>query len=324
MGKKTKILVLVVCVLFLVPATILGYFCFKVVSEVSGRIERGAIDRIIASESPVYYDDGRTPIGVFFEKTHRKYTRYKDIPDMFIKALVAAEDKDFFTHWGFDLKAMLRAFVANARAGRVVQGGSTITQQTAKNIFKREKRSYKAKLKEVIEAFLLEWRYTKEEILEMYANQFFVTGYGKGLKIAAQYYFGKDLRDLDLVEVAFIVGSVKGPNRYNPFIKKTQTKKAINHEIIILFGLPQQYCLAILTHELFHAWLHENIDQNKLSPQDTEWLCDFMAWHILKAIKSAPYWIHNFEHSMNSHRSLIKKRVSRLSPPLIIIALKRL
>lgn len=225
MGKKTKILVLVVCVLFLVPASILGYFCFKVVSEVSGRIERGAIDRIIASESPVYYDDGRTPIGVFFEKTHRKYTRYKDIPDMFIKALVAAEDKDFFTHWGFDLKAMLRAFVANARAGRVVQGGSTITQQTAKNIFKREKRSYKAKLKEVIEAFLLEWRYTKEEILEMYANQFFVTGYGKGLKIAAQYYFGKDLRDLDLVEVAFIVGSVKGPNRYNPFIKKSRTVK---------------------------------------------------------------------------------------------------
>ncbi len=138
MGKKTKILVLVVCVLFLVSASILGYFCFKVAREVSGRIERGAIDRIIASESPVYYDDERTPIGVFFEKTHRKYTRYKDIPDMFVKALVATEDKDFFSHWGFDLKAMLRAFVANARARRVVQGGSTITHHTPNNIFKRE------------------------------------------------------------------------------------------------------------------------------------------------------------------------------------------
>jgi len=118
-----------------------------------------------------------------------------------------------------------RAFVANIRTGRVVQGGSTITQQTAKNIFKREKRSYHSKLKEMMQAFLLERRYTKEEILEMYANQFFVTGYGKGLWIAAQYFFGKDPRDLDLVEAAFIAGSLKGPNRYNPFIKKTLIEK---------------------------------------------------------------------------------------------------
>ena len=225
MGKKSKLLILVVCVLVLVPLSFLGYFYLKVTREASSRIERGAIDRIIASESPVYYDDGHTPIGVFFEKIHRKYTKYGDIPDIFVKALVAAEDRNFFTHWGFDPKAMLRALVVNIKTGRVVQGGSTITQQTAKNIFKREKRSYEAKLKEVIEAFLLEKRYTKEEILEMYVNQFFVTGYGKGLGIAAQYYFGKDLKDLDLVETSFIVGSVKGPNRYNPFIKKNQAGK---------------------------------------------------------------------------------------------------
>jgi len=225
MAKKSKTLILIVCALVLVPLSFVGYFCVKVAREASSRIERGAIDRIIASESPVYYDDGHTPIGVFFEKTHRKYTKYKDIPDIFVKALVAAEDKDFFTHWGFAPKAMLRAMVANIKAGRVVQGGSTLTQQTAKNIFKREKRSYKAKFKEVIEAFLLEWKYSKEEILEMYANQFFVTGYGKGLKIAAQYYFGKDLKDLDLVEVTFIVGSVKGPNRYNPFLKKNEAER---------------------------------------------------------------------------------------------------
>jgi len=203
----------------------LGYFYYRVTQEAATRIERGAIDRVIASESPVYYQDGQTPIGVFFEMTHRKYIRYEDIPKAFIKALIAAEDRNFFHHMGFDVKAILRAFVANIRTGKVVQGGSTITQQTAKNVFKREKRSYKTKLKEMMQAFLLERKYTKEEILEMYANQFFVTGFGKGLWIAAQYFFGKDPQDLDLVETAFIVGSVKGPNRYNPFIKKNRIEK---------------------------------------------------------------------------------------------------
>ncbi|MBW2353743.1 MAG: transglycosylase domain-containing protein [Deltaproteobacteria bacterium] len=220
-----RIVIILFILLIVLPAAFLGYFYFQVTREAADRIERGAIDRVIASESPVYYSDGHTPIGVFFEKTHRKYIRYEGIPRVFVKALIAAEDRNFFEHAGFDIKAIIRAFMANMKTGQVVQGGSTITQQTAKNIFKREKRSYRTKLKEVMQAFLLESRYTKEEILEMYANQFFVTGYGKGLRIAAQYFFGKDPKDLDLVETAFIVGSLKGPNKYNPFIKKTRAQE---------------------------------------------------------------------------------------------------
>ena len=117
-------------------------------------------------------------------------------------------------------------FLQTSVQERSFRGGSTITQQTAKNVFRREtRRSYKAKFKELIQAFLLERRYSKEEILEMYANQFFVTGYGKGLGIASQYFFAKDARDLDLVEAAFIAGSLKGPNRYNPFIKTGEKEK---------------------------------------------------------------------------------------------------
>lgn len=220
-----RILFIFLLIVILIPMGVLGYFVYEVSREAQSRIERGAIDRVIASETPVYYDDGQTPIGVFFEKTHRKYIRYEDIPKVFIKALIASEDKNFFEHSGFDLKAIFRSLVANLRAGHVVQGGSTLTQQTAKNIFEREKQSYKAKLKELIQAFLLEMQYSKQEILEMYANQFFVTGYGKGLQVASNYFFGKDARNLNLVEAAFIVGSVKGPNRYNPFIKKTPAEK---------------------------------------------------------------------------------------------------
>jgi penicillin-binding protein 1A len=225
---KKKILYIVLCLILLSVITVAGVFTVlyvQVSRETKERIQRGVIENIIFSESPVYYDDAETVMGVFFEKTHRRYIRYEKIPPQFIKALVAAEDKGFFTHPGFDIKAIARAMIANLQEGRIAQGGSTITQQTAKNIFKREKKSYKAKIKELMQALLLEKEYSKEEILEMYANQFFVSGVGRGLRIAAQYFFDEEAEDLDLVESAFIAGSVKSPNRYNPFTKKTEAER---------------------------------------------------------------------------------------------------
>ena len=154
--KVKRVFFWIIVIPFIFLAGFLGYFYYQVSRETSLRIEKGAIDRVIASESPVYYADGSTPIGVFFEKTHSKYMPYEEIPKVFVKALIASEDNNFFHHFGFDPKALLRAFIANIRSGRIVQGGSTITQQTAKNIFVRERRSYEAKLKELIQAFLLE------------------------------------------------------------------------------------------------------------------------------------------------------------------------
>jgi penicillin-binding protein 1A len=223
--RKTRIILITFLLLLFSSFGALLVFYHQVTLETAKRIQKGAIQDVIASESPVFYDDEKNLIGVFFETTHRKYLPYAEIPKNFIKAIVAAEDQHFFEHEGFEIKGIVRALFANLRAGKVVQGGSTLTQQTAKNIFKRQKRSYKAKLKELIQAFLLERRYSKQEILEMYANQFFVTGFGKGLQIASQYYFDKDAKDLDLVEAAFIAGSVKSPNRYNPFIKKSDAEK---------------------------------------------------------------------------------------------------
>jgi len=225
MTIKRKIFITVITAIIVTPIVFFTYLYVEVTKDASRRIQKGIILQVINSESPVYYDDGVTPIGVFFQKTHRRYVPYKEIPKTFIKALVAAEDKNFFHHHGVDFKAIARALLANLKARRVVQGGSTLTQQTAKNIFKRERRSLMAKLKELIQAFLLERYYTKEEILEMYVNQFFVAGYGKGLGIAAKYFFDKGVKDLNLVECAFIAGSVQAPNRYNPFIKKTEAER---------------------------------------------------------------------------------------------------
>ncbi|MCJ7596113.1 MAG: penicillin-binding protein, partial [Desulfobacterales bacterium] len=225
--SKRKLRILFFAFLFFCISITAAIFMIyiQVSREAGDRIDRGIIDSIIFSESPVYYDDGKSVMGVFFDKTHRKYIHYEDIPPYFIKALIATEDRNYFNHPGFDPKAVLRALFANIKRGKIVQGGSTITQQTAKNIFKRERRSFKTKIKELVQALLLERKYTKEDILEMYVNQFFVTGFGRGLRIAAQYFFDKEAEDLDLVEAAFIAGSVKSPNRYNPFTKKSDAER---------------------------------------------------------------------------------------------------
>ncbi|PIE73213.1 MAG: glycosyl transferase family 51 [Deltaproteobacteria bacterium] len=192
-----------------------------IVVEPGSELSPEYIEKILGRESQVYYSDGVTKLGVFFDTAHRQYVRYSEIPSDFINALVAAEDKRYFEHFGFDLLGILRAMVANFRAGRVVQGGSTLTQQTAKNLFKRKERSYQEKLKELLLALRLEYHYSKEKILEFYANQFYVSGIGHGLGVAARYYFDKKPSQLTLAECAFIAGSVKRPSAYNPFIQKT-------------------------------------------------------------------------------------------------------
>ncbi len=200
---------------------------YLVVVNPGPEIEEANIAKILARESPVYYRDGQEKIGVLFQGVHRQYLTYDQIPRDFINAIVAAEDDQFFHHHGIDFPGIARAMIANIRAGRVVQGGSTITQQTAKNLFKRESRSYRAKLKELLYALRLEYRYPKEKILEFYSNQFFVSGNGHGLGVAARYYFDKDPEDLSLVECAFIAGSVKRPGYYNPFTKRNRNRPEV-------------------------------------------------------------------------------------------------
>jgi membrane peptidoglycan carboxypeptidase len=185
-------------------------------------INQSNIEKILSMESPVYYSDGKNKIGVFFQDAHRQYIQYEEIPQDFVNAIIASEDNNFFDHFGVDIPGVLRALLANIKAGRVVQGGSTLSQQTAKNLFKRKDRSLKAKLTELLYALRLEYHYPKEKIIEFYANQFFVSGNGHGLGVAAQYYFNKPVSDLSTLECAFIAGSVKRPNYYNPFIKDNE------------------------------------------------------------------------------------------------------
>jgi len=217
-----KLFLTTVLFVFLTVCGFVGWVYMLVVVEPGSEISETNIAQILGRESHVYYSDGTNKLGVFFDTAHRQYVKYSEIPSDFVNALVSAEDGRFFEHFGFDLGGISRAMVKNFQAGRVVQGGSTLTQQTAKNLFKREDRSYKAKLKELLFALRLEYYYPKEKIFEFYSNQFYVSGNGHGLGVAARYYFDKKPSELNLVECAFIAGSVKQPNYYNPFIKKTE------------------------------------------------------------------------------------------------------
>ncbi len=220
-----KIVLFFFSVIFLSLVAIAGGLYWLVVLHPGEEISIENIQTILGKESPVLYSDGCTPLGVFFDEAHRQYVTWGQIPDVFVDALVASEDNRFFEHYGFDAASITRAAMKNYEAGRVVQGGSTLTQQTAKNLFKRSGRSYEAKLKELLYALRLEYHYTKEHIFEFYCNQFYVRGNGHGLGVAARYYFDKYVEDLTLLESVFIAGSVKRPNYYNPFNRKSEEAK---------------------------------------------------------------------------------------------------
>ncbi|MEN0067103.1 MAG: transglycosylase domain-containing protein [Myxococcota bacterium] len=163
----------------------------------------------------LYANDGG-PLGALFEEEHRFYVPWEELPEAWIVAIVAAEDGRFWHHGGMDASHVARAARDNLGAGAVVAGGSTLTQQTAKNLFERQGRSLGAKFQELDYAFHLEDVFDKHEILEFYANLFHVTGNGEGLGVAARYFFNKTAKQLTVLECAYLAGIVKGPANYDP------------------------------------------------------------------------------------------------------------
>lgn len=148
--------------------------------------------------------------------------RVQDLPAYVPQALMAVEDRRFYYHFGVDFIGLIRAAYENYRAKRVVQGGSTLTQQLAKNLlfsegsFDVNDRSFKRKILEVFLAVWLEWKFSKDDILTMYLNRVYLGGGTYGIEAAAQRYFNKSARELNVFESAVIAGLLKAPSRYSP------------------------------------------------------------------------------------------------------------
>ncbi|PVB61081.1 PBP1A family penicillin-binding protein [Labrenzia sp. 011] len=152
----------------------------------------------------------------------------EEIPDSLVKATLATEDRRFFIHFGIDFLGTFRAMVENARAGGVVQGGSTLTQQLAKNLFLSNERSLIRKIKEAYLALWLEANLTKQEILKLYLDRAYMGGGVFGVTAAAEFYFNKNVRELTLAESAMLAGLYKAPTKYAPHINLPAARARAN------------------------------------------------------------------------------------------------
>ena len=209
------------------------------------------IARMAAIAPPVrtaVYDVKGREISAFF-KENREVVPLKAIPKNLVNATLSTEDRHFYRHWGVDLGGIARAALTNLLNLRTAQGGSTITQQLARNLFLTHARTLDRKLKELIIALRIEKMYSKQEILEMYFNQIYYGNGAYGVEAAARTYFGKDVRQLNLTECALLAGLPQNPTGHSPY---RQPKSALSRRNVVLKNMldthtitPEQYETAI-------------------------------------------------------------------------------
>ncbi|HWP56304.1 MAG TPA: PBP1A family penicillin-binding protein [Candidatus Acidoferrales bacterium] len=192
----------------------------------------------------------------------RRVVRLSEVPPLLVKAILAVEDERFFRHRGIDPVAILRAAWVNLTSRGIVQGGSTLTQQLMKNFFLGDERTVQRKLKEALMALIAERKYSKEEILENYLNEIYLGQKGAqgifGVSEAAQFYFGKELRDLTVGEMALTAGLIRAPNRYSPY---RSVEAATQRRNVVLAKMRD---LGLITRAQYEKSLRETIQPREL------------------------------------------------------------
>ena len=186
-------------------------------------------------------------IGSLFpgHKQDRQLLSVNQVPDLFKKALLAVEDRNFYSHLGISPVGIIRAMVSNIGSGRFTQGGSTLTQQLVKNYFLSRERSLWRKVNEAIMALLLEWHFTKDQILEAYMNEVFLTQDGAraihGFGLASMELFGAPINELNISQQALLIGMIKGPSLYNPH---RNPERAIDRRNLVLGIMLEQQVIS--------------------------------------------------------------------------------
>ena len=201
---------------------------------------------------------------------HKDAVPLEEIPDALIKATLATEDRRFFEHIGVDFYGTARAVVENLKASRTVQGGSTLTQQLAKNLFLSPERSIQRKLKEVFLAFLLESRHSKREIIRMYLDRAYMGGGAFGIEAAAQFYFGKSVKEISLAEAALMAGLFKAPTKYAPHVDLAASRARTNEVLSNLVEAGFYTAGQVHNARLFPARIIEQTD-----PDSPDWFLDW-------------------------------------------------
>ncbi len=214
---------------------------------------------------------------------HNDSIPLNELPDHLIKAVLATEDRHFYDHFGIDLTGTLRALITNARAGGVVQGGSTLTQQLAKNLFLSNKRTIDRKIKEAFLALWLESHLTKNEILKLYLDRAYMGGGAFGVDAAAHYYFNKSARDVDLAESAMLAGLFKAPTKFSPAVDLPAARARAN---VVLDRLVES---GFMTEgQVFGARLHPATPVDRKDDQAPNYYLDWAFDQVKKLVDTFP------------------------------------
>ena len=235
-----------------------------------GLPDTSSLDAIQRVPSVTYLDRN----GVLIAARGSEQTQSVDLdslPDYVPAAFIAVEDRRFYHHPGFDPIGMVRAIVANMRAGRVVQGGSTLTQQLAKNLFLTPDQTMKRKIQEIMLAVWMELRFTKEEILTLYLNRVYFGAGAYGIEAAAQRYFDKSARELTIGEAALLAGLLKAPSRYSPL---SETERAAGRADVVLNEMEEA---GVITAEQREAAVLEPVRVSRtLATQHAQYFADWL------------------------------------------------
>jgi penicillin-binding protein 1A len=217
-------------------------------------------------------EDGQI-IGSFGD-IYGEYINFNEFPASLVDAVIATEDRNFYHHFGVDPLGIARAMFANIRAHRVVQGASTITQQVAKNVFLTPERTFIRKLKEMLLAFKLEHRFSKEEIISIYLNRVYLGAGSYGVDAAAKRYFDKSAHDLTLAESAIMAGLLKAPSRYAPLSNPVLSRKRADQ---VLVNMEDAGYLTKAQTDRARKELENSMKGKKPNSQSTFYFADWIA-----------------------------------------------
>lgn len=268
-------------VMYLFMGTIMSGFLFALLVYVYFTIGLPDISKIIAYEPDIktkVYDVSGEIIGEFHQQ-RRTVVEMDEIPELLPKAFIAVEDAKFYSHGGIDVFGIIRCLIKNATSTGRSCGGSTITQQVAKNFFLSPERTYSRKIREVILSHRIERNLTKNEIMHRYLNQIYFGEGSYGVQEASRVYFGKDVDELTLAEMALIAGLPKAPSHYSPYKSMEKAKNRQNHVLTRMLEV------GFITKIEAEDATMEEIDLNPLSV-DTLWAGPHFTEHVRRYVEN--------------------------------------
>lgn len=233
----------------------------------------------------------------------REVVAFEKMPKKVVGAFLAAEDDNFYTHEGIDYYGIARAFMVNLKEGRLVQGGSTITQQVAKSFLLTKERTISRKVKDLMLARKIEQKFTKEEILYLYLNQVYLGGGYYGVKAAFKGYFDKELEEATPAECALVAGLLVAPGKYSPYVNPQYAKVRQNYVLRRMFDTKK------ITEEEYQAALKEDIKMRIRIPNEMKGghFTDWVRQEVMKAVGTEEFLINGFTVQTTLDYSLQKK-----------------